>query len=213
MTQHAARPERGTAAFEDAQFEMVDPGDFSATRPRAESVPAAKPVRNTDDASHRRAAADVPSTGLGIFRDPPPARRHDDRIAFYGLGSLLVALSFWVSGGHALLSREAPAAVDGLLTSGIAAQAKGELADTAWRITGEGAARALIIEGVVRNGTQRGLHAGPVTVRVRGHDGMTRSFMLGRQGWTLGPGREVVVSGRLDIGDAGVASVEMTLTP
>jgi hypothetical protein len=200
-------------AFEDAEFEMVG----APSHPAGEHPPA-QPAFKANALKARQArpvhAQPAETSGLGIFRDPGETPRpQDDRIAFYGFGSILVALSFWVSGGHALFASQGPAARDMMTTSAISTPGTIQLVDTAWRLTGDGSDRALMIEGVVRNTGDRSGHAGPVTVRVRDETGATRSYLLGSKGWTLGPGREVVVAGRLDTGSLNIASVELLLSP
>jgi hypothetical protein len=145
--------------------------------------------------------------GMSVFGKKPARPMPDDSIAFYGFGAVLVMLSFWVFGGHSLFRN-----VDLMPTGAIHAKYNSsEIADTAWRVVTVDGRSALHVEGIVRNSGAVALHTKPVTVTVKHNDGSTKRYLLGQKGWTLGPGQEVVVSGRLDIASAAIASVAITL--
>jgi hypothetical protein len=149
--------------------------------------------------------------GMSVFdRSAPINQKTDDRVAFYGFATVLVVLAFWVSGGHAVFNR-----ADSITTASIAAApayGQGELIDSNWEIMGEGGKRALKVEGIVRNPGNQSIHAGPVLVRLEFADGSRSTFNLGREGWTLAAGHEILVSGRLDISAKPVASVTLSLS-
>ena len=145
--------------------------------------------------------------GMSVFGKKPAKPLRDDSIAFYGFSAALVALSFWVSGGHALFAQ-----IDRTVTGSIqSSQLRAEITDPTWRVITVDGRSALHVEGVVRNPGKLTVHSGPVTVTVKHEDGSTKRYILGRKGWTLGASQEVVVTGRLDIASASVASVVMSL--
>ena len=123
-------------------------------------------------------------------------------------GVVLVALSFWVSGGQTLFRN-----VDRMPVGSIKTAIGGsEIADAAWRVVTVNGRITLHVEGIVRNSGAVAVHTKPVTVTVKQSGGSTQRYLLGQKGWTLGPGQEVVVSGRLDIASANIASVVIALT-
>ncbi|MGL4406401.1 MAG: hypothetical protein ACRCT6_11610 [Notoacmeibacter sp.] len=146
--------------------------------------------------------------GMTVFGKRPNKKRSDDSVAFYGFSACLIALSFWVSGGHSLFQP-----LDLMATSGIERKNNAaEIADVAWRVVTIGGQSSLHVEGIVRNPGQNTIHSKPVTVAVKHSDGSTKRYLLGQKGWTLGAGQEVVVSGRLDIASSNIASVVIALT-
>ena len=145
--------------------------------------------------------------GMSVFGKKSAKPLRDDSIAFYGFSVALVALSFWVSGGHALFAQ-----IDRTVTGSIqSSQNAAEIIDPTWRVITVDGRSALHVESVVRNSSAAAIHSGPVTVTVKHEDGSTKRYILGRKGWTLGAIQEVVVTGRLDIASASVASIVMSL--
>ena len=144
--------------------------------------------------------------GMSVFGKKYTKPLRDDSIAFYGFSAALVMLSFWVSGGYSLFEQ-----IDRMPTSGIQV-ASSEIADAAWRVVTNDGKSALHVEGTVKNSGKVAVHTKPVTVTVKHNDGSTKRYLLGQKGWTLGPGQEVVVSGRLDIASASIASVVIALS-
>jgi hypothetical protein len=177
-------------AVVDADFETVGEGPVSDLQPKQ------------IEAEDRH----VDRTGMSVFGKKPAKPQPDDSIAFYGFAVILVALSFWVSGGHSLFRN-----VDRITTSSVQA-ASSEIADASWRVVTGGGKSALHVEGIVKNSGKVAVHTKPVTVTVKHNDGSTKRYLLGQKGWTLGPGQEVVVSGRLDIASPSIASVVIALS-
>ena len=106
MTQHVpptlATPMPGLRHADDvidAEFVTLDAGGSPLE-------PGSRPFDLRKRASLETDGAPV-AAGMRIFdraaADEPAPR--DDRLAFYVFGTMLVALSFWVSGGHTLASR------------------------------------------------------------------------------------------------------------
>lgn len=183
----------------DADFETIKPPEKTRI---AQTVKAPQKFeRQQNGPSQNGPSAD--KIGMTVFDKKPTRLLNDDSISFYGFGALLVLFSFWVSGGHNLFRQ-----VDTITTASIdAAKATTEIAEAAWRVVNIDGKNALHVEGIVRNSGPVAVHTKPVTVTVTQADGATKRYLLGQKGWTLGPGQEVVVSGRLDIASDGIASV------
>jgi hypothetical protein len=200
----------------DNRFEKREPvvdADFETivSAPNAITNGLAAAPKTNDDTMHptslRADKIGSDKVGMSVFGKKPARPMPDDSIAFYGFGAILVMLSFWVSGGHSLFRT-----VDLMPTGAIHAKnSSSEIADTAWRVVTVDGRSALHVEGIVRNSGRLAVHTKPVTVTVKHNDGSTKRYLLGQKGWTLGPGQEVVVSGRLDIASAAIASVAITL--
>jgi hypothetical protein len=197
----------------DADFETIEAISISS----AKSVEIAAPAddKMQADSATEKNNSDrfgTDKVGMSVFGRKPAKLVGDDSIAFYGFGVALVMLSFWVSGGHSLFRP-----IDSTVTGSIPAAASvtdgySEVVDAAWRVVTIDGRSALHVEGTVRNSGTQAVHTRPVTVTVKQTDGFTKRYLLGQKGWTLGPGQEVVVSGRLDIASAGIASVVIALT-
>jgi hypothetical protein len=187
----------------DADFETV-----SESKPMP-SKPNVKPdeVAPTISAQPTLTFHHPDKTGMSVFGKKPGILVRDDTVAFYGFGAALVLLSFWVSGGQSLFAK-----LDTTTTSSIRSDMSStEFKDASWRVVTLGGKSALHVEGIVRNSGAKSAHAKPVLVSVKHLDGSSKRYLLGQKGWTLGPGQEVVVSGRLDIASASVASVDIAL--
>jgi hypothetical protein len=194
----------------DADFETIVSAPNAITNglaaaPKIKDNKADSPSLHADKMGSDKIGSD--KVGMSVFGKKPARPMPDDSIAFYGFGAILVMLSFWVSGGHSLFRT-----VDLMPTGAIHAKNSSfEIADTAWRVVTVDGRSALHVEGIVRNSGRLAVHTKPVTVTVKHSDGLTKRYLLGQKGWTLGPGQEVVVSGRLDIASAAIASVAITL--
>jgi hypothetical protein len=189
---HKMRFEQSTEPVLDAEFETV------GEETKFESAPIK--IEPEDRAADK--------SGMSVFGKKPSRPMPDDSIAFYGFGAILVMLSFWVSGGHSLFRQ-----IDRMPTASIQPLgASSEIADASWRVITADGKSALHVEGIVRNSGKIAVHTKPVTVTVKHNDGSTKRYLLGQKGWTLGPGQEVVVSGRLDITSASIASVVIALS-
>jgi hypothetical protein len=186
----------------DADFETVE----AASKPNLNSAP----LIDTPDKLEPNLAGD--KAGMSVFAKKYAKPLRDDSIAFYGFSAALVMLSFWVSGGYSLFRQVDLMTTSSIQTPGNFAPGVSEIADASWRVVTIGGKNALHVEGIVRNPGTVAIHAKPVTVTVKHNDGSTKRYLLGQNGWTLGPGQEIVVSGRLDIASASIASVVIALS-
>jgi hypothetical protein len=207
-----SQPSRKTAAGANPLRAglVIDAGpvidaDFVAVGPQRNFVPKRqKPLESTQSANE----------GMDLFRrgvaqaTADAAVEKEDRTAFYGFSVLLVALSFWFSGGYTLFARSLPATatIQSTMHDGGAM-----LAETAWRVDGQPGREILRVEGIVRNPAAHAIHSETVAVQVRRIDGSKVVYRLGEKGWALGAGQEVTFTAALDIAAADVASVAFDL--
>ncbi len=183
----------------DADFETV----VADPQPKKSTAPLMPDTEQSDPNAQK-----ADKLGMSVFGKKPAKPKVDDKIAFYGFGTILVALSFWVSGGHSLFRNVDPMPVSAIKD----AKGSSEIADAAWRVVTVNGQSALHVEGIVRNSGAVAVHAKPMIVTVKLKDGAAKRYLLGQKGWTLGPSQEVVVSGRLDIASSNIASVVIELS-
>jgi hypothetical protein len=138
--------------------------------------------------------------GMSLFagRDGPaaPARKNgnsaperENRAAFYGFSAVLVVLSFWVSGGHALFNH-------GGATLAARPDATVMLTDQTWHaLPGAG----LAVSAVLLNTGTAPAAAKPVDVRIRMADGRHLTFRIGAGGARIAAGSAMPVSARFDL--------------
>jgi archaellum component FlaG (FlaF/FlaG flagellin family) len=195
-------------AATDAEFETIDPSSMGglADGVSNDSGPEKFEPKKLEAKNSEHGQTDSDKTGMSVFGKKSSRPAPDDSIAFYGFGAVLVVLSFWVFGGHSLFQN-----VDRMTTASIRAVST-EIADASWRVVTADGKTELFVEGIVKNSGKVALHTKPVTVTVKHNGGSTKRYLLGQNGWTLAPGQEVVVSGRLDIGSASIASVVIALS-
>lgn len=186
----------------DADFETIE---ASPTKAAGKSNPDLITKLEFNDGGQKSAGR---QNGMSVFAKKSASNRADDLLAFYGFSACLVALSFWVSGGHSLFRN-----VDTMTTSALySGNSSAEISDVAFQIVTLNGRSVLNVDGVVRNPGALAIHAKPVAVKVTYKDGSMKRYLLGQKGWTLGPRQEVVVSGRLDIASTTVEAVDIALT-
>lgn len=172
--------------FADAEFEPVEHGPG----PRS---------------SRTRAAG--PAAGMEMLRDAPataaPAARQPGGPLFWSAGLALVALAFWVSGGHALVRQ-------------VALQAPAESAqplrigEVESRVETHGGRDILFVDGRARNHGESPLPLPPIEIAVTANDGATTRYFLGTRGTDLDPGASYDFSSRLEAPTNGVKTVSVT---
>jgi hypothetical protein len=208
---YARSGSKPASAFEAGSF-----GRKPALEKSAVADDTLRPIAPSQDTvSPKNSSKDAAKLGMSVFARSgdlagDPSLNPDSQFAFYAVAGIVIALSLWISVGLAAFNRTDPITTASLNAAEQSGQA--ELVNSTWRLTGENANRALTVEGIVRNPGLTGVHAGPVIVKIEFDDGSRRTFSLGREGWTLAPGNEILVSGRLDIDSKAVASVTLSLT-
>ncbi|TKT75289.1 hypothetical protein [Aquamicrobium sp. LC103] len=188
---HKERPSRATAAeFTDADFEIL--GDTGFRNARLFSGRIGK-HGEPDGMETLRGGAGAAASGWFKTRGGP---------AFWLFGAALVAATFWISGGHALL-RHVP------MPAGETAQPLhiGELKS---RVENLGGKPVLLVEGEARNVGSGAIPVPPLAIAVIGNDGQSRRYFLGTNDAVLEPGERFSFSSRLEPPADGVKSVAVT---
>lgn len=148
-----------------------------------------------------------PPAGLSVLGQQGRAPGHFSRRGgplFWSAGLGLAALSFWISGGHALLPLD-----------GMAGGKDGEslrISAVQSRVEAMGGRPILHVEGGLTNEGDEALRVPPIGIDVTASDGATTRYLLGTNGGIVRPGERFVFSSRLVAPKSGVASVSLSLT-
>lgn len=191
MTAATPRPSASAAGgpnrddFTDADYEAVPPPDGRATTARQ---PAAVAPEGLSLLAGAAAVAQAPARGGPLF---------------WAAGLLLVALAFWVSGGHALVRAMVPASI------GQPAQPL-RIAEVQSRVERHNGRDILFVTGQAENHGATPLALPPIEIAVTGNDGRLRRYNLGTRGTELGPGDRYSFSSRLEAPTNGVKTVSVT---
>lgn len=179
-----AADDLGTADVVDAEFEIV--GD------RQPMVPS-QSFRPRAEAGMDFLAAKPAPAGPGLF-----ARRGG--VFFWTGGVALACMSFWVSGGYALV----------LPQGGLSAGPAFTLSDISSRVDASGPRPVLFVDGQAGNDGAVGAAMPGLEIRVASLDGAITRYKLGTSSRRLGPGERFAFSSRLDVPRNGVKSVSVT---
>lgn len=177
-------------------------GDVSDAQYETVSVAGGEPAPRFDraPAPEKGAAAGMDflkagAAGTGRGRGGP---------LFWACGLLLVALAFWISGGHALVGRGAP---------GPAAQAPAgsalHIAGVTSRIEAHDGRSVLFVEGRAENRGGAALALPGIGIAVTANDGAVTRYHLATRGTELKPGDRYSFSSRLEAPDSGVRTVSV----
>ena len=180
-----ARAMRADGDVTDAQYETL-PARAGAAPARFDANPAA-------------AGMDFLKTGA------PTAPRSGPRrggVAFWGAGLVLVALAFWVSGGHALVSRGAPSQAAG-------AKPPLSIADVRSRVETRDGRAVLYVDGRAANAGGGTLALPPIEIAVTANDGGVARYLLAAADTQLKPGDRYSFSSRLEAPASGVRTVSV----
>lgn len=173
-----------------------------------ESLPAAAQARPRAEPPQPAAAADAPARGMDILKEAPqPAGARRAGPAFWLFGIALAAGAFWVSGGHALVSRPEPAAA---IPASAPADPREALRITgvASRIEKGGNGRSFVlVDGEVVNTGRDPAAVPPLDIRVTDGAGRSTLYVLNSGGRLLAPSRRFPFSSRLEAPVDGVGTV------
>lgn len=137
--------------------------------------------------------------GSGPVRARPFSRSGGPAFWLCGLG--VAAASFWMAGGHALVS-------DGALF-GTAPQSALSLSAVTSRIDDSGARALLFVDGEAGNDGAAEARMPPLEIRVTGEDGRITRYRLGTLDRILAPGERFAFSGRVEVPRNGVKAVSV----
>ncbi|MEO4000644.1 hypothetical protein [Mesorhizobium sp. CAU 1732] len=184
MTDPQARRDNAQPTdFSEAEYETLDPR--SALQPAQQST------------------ATPPAVGMDTLRFAAAAEIDDGRQGgplFWGFSLTLVALAFWVSGGHALM-RQAVIGVPSQMAQPL------RIAEVKSRIELQGGREILFVEGQAQNHSDQELPLPPIEISVIATDGETTRYFLGTRGTELKPGGRYAFSSRLEPPTNGVKTV------
>jgi hypothetical protein len=185
----AAGGGRGEASdIVEAEFEIV--GDR-------------EPLVPPDTFQPRRDAGMAFLAGPATVATPPGLFARRGGALFWTGGLALTCLSFWVSGGHALvLSQNRPSAS--------AAGPAFTLSDISSRVDASGPRPVLFVDGQAGNDGAAGAAMPGLEIRVASLDGTVTRYKLGTSSRRLDPGESFAFSSRLDVPRNGVKSVSVT---
>lgn len=177
----------GPAGVIDADYVRLPPGG------RAEAF---------GSASSRRSAA-APREGMDMLRQGPAAARREPAGAlFWTVGTMLVAATFWISGGHALFrdlalfNRSEPETL--------------RIVNVSSRIDASGAKAVLLVDGETLNEGKAVDQLPAIEIAVTENDGLITRYRLGTAGRQLAPGETFGFSSRLDAPKNGMKAVSVT---
>ncbi|TPJ33609.1 hypothetical protein [Mesorhizobium sp. B2-8-3] len=182
------------AAPERVMFDAADIVDADyVVLPRFAAAPSAPPPQ-------------IPPTpsieGMGMLRKPEavPSRSSRGGPMFWIAGVGIALISFWVSGGHALVRQSpfwAAAAPAGALTiSGVTS-----------RIDESGLKPVLFVDGEAANDGTRSQTLPPLEIRVTDNNSNIIRYRLGTSNRSLAPGERFGFSSRFDVPKDGVRTV------
>ena len=182
----AKTPARREAAdFTDAEYETVG----AAQRTSPASFTEAKPATGMDFLKAGAKAIDDGSKHGGPL--------------FWTFGLALVALAFWVSGGHALVRQQVAALAPAETREAL------RIGEVKSRVERHGGRDVLFVEGRAENHGPQPLALPPIEIAVTATDGATTRYFLGTSGTELAPGDRYSFSSRLESPRNGVKSVSV----
>lgn len=188
-----ARPQRPASDdIVDADFVTIVPGRPGASRQ------AEPPAGGT--------AAD--SGGMDMLRGAGAGQRRERRNGgpvFWIVSMVLVFGAFWVSGGHAIVSRDNAAGDDAVRATPIRQPLR--IVNVVSRIDRRGERAFLLVDGEVANPGESGAAVPPLAIIVTGLDGRETRYYLGTNEKVLEPGESFAFSSRLHAPNEGVRTV------
>jgi hypothetical protein len=187
-----ARPQRaGADDIIDAEFETIIPEQKPASR--------ARQTRNDD--------MPADAGGMDMLRGSRTARsdRRNGGPVFWIVGLALVFGAFWVSGGHAIVSRnDAP---EGKRATSTPFQQPLRIVNVVSRIDRRGERTFLLVDGEVANPGEARSTVPPLAIIVTSLEGRETRYYLGTNEKVLAPGERFAFSSRLHAPNEGVRTV------
>lgn len=181
----------GPPAVIDADYVRLPSGErteaFGAESPRWSAANASSP----------------PLEGMHVLRQgPAEVRREPGGQLFWTVGAILVAATFWISGGHALFR-------DTQLFSRPEAETL-RIVNLTSRIDASRGKAVLLVDGETLNDGKAVEQLPAIEIAVTGHDGLITRYRLGTAGRPLSPGETFGFSSRLDAPKNGMKAVSVT---
>lgn len=171
-------------------------GEASATR---------SPCGSEADGVAKSDAPQPPTDGMAILlrHGPTPSKPFSRAAgpAFWLAGFGVAAATFWIAGGHALVTESdllRPSPQSALSISAVTS-----------RIDDSGMRALLLVDGEAGNDGVAQAQLPPLEIRVTGDDGRITRYRLGTLDRTLAPGERFAFSGRVEVPRNGVKSVSV----
>lgn len=170
----------------DADYEIVadgvDAGQMIAGKPIAGEAPGMDMLRKA-----------APAPRAGRARGGP---------IFWSAGIAFATLAFWMSGGHALVSRP-------VLNAGQQAGAL-SIAGVRSRVGNAGSRPVLFVDGEAVNGGASSASFPALEIHVTANDGRTTRYNLGTLADSLAANAKLTFSSRLEVPKSGVKTVSVS---
>lgn len=178
-------PRREPGDFSEADYEIVGDGGGPAR-----SVPRPEPAAASSGMDFLKPGATAAENGAGR-----------GGALFWTAGLMLVALTFWVSGGHALVRQHAT------MTAELREPLR--IAEVRSRVESHNGRDVLFVEGRAENHAAGPHTLPPIEIAVTGNDGERSRYFLGTSGTELRPGERYAFSSRTEAPRNGVKSVSV----
>lgn len=172
----------------DADFETIIPGE--------------KPHIEERQTAGTASAASQP--GMDMLRAADRGERRNGGPVFWIVGLAIVFGAFWVSGGHAIVSRD-NGARDAVSNSPFKQPLR--IVDVVSRIDRGRDRTFLLVDGAVDNPSDHPALVPSLTITVTGLDGRETHYYLGTDEKALAPGQRFDFSSRLHAPEGGVRTV------
>ena len=189
---------------------MAGPGANSPARRAVPEIADAvfETIAPARDATPVRFPDAQPATGMEYLKAGVAAvearSRHGGPL-FWTCGLALVALAFWVSGGHALVRQQAAA-----IPSAETAREALRIGTVTSRVERHGSRDVLFVDGSAENRGSDTRILPPFEIVVTATDGGITNYFLGTNDASLAPGGRYSFSSRLEAPRNGVKSVSVT---
>ena len=199
MTEPKARSDGAAARLEAVASNDIVDADFE-TLPSSPSVDKMPPRQSA--ATSEPAALD----GMDMLRkaELKPVRPFTQQggPAFWAIGIGLALASFWIAGGHALISHMALAADSGLGSSL-------SISSVTSHVDASGERPVLFVDGEAGNDGASPTPLPPLEISVTGNDGSITRYRLGTSARPLAPGERFAFSSRVEVPRNGVKTVSV----
>ncbi len=198
---HAA-PQRPLAPGRETTGDVID-AEYETLARDGPSAPSAPPPQ----AGPAQNPARGPARGMDILKqEAAPAPRRGGP-AFWVFGLALVAAAFWVSGGHALVSR--PPAAPGTAAPAAADPREAlRIVGVTSRMERNSQGRSFVlVDGEVVNGGDKAVALPPLAIAVTDGAGRSTRYLLSTGDRRLAPAARFPFSSRLEAPADGVGTV------
>lgn len=191
--QDSRRFSGGIATGADAAGPVID-AEFVAVGAATPSPAPPRPMVN--------APARGPARGMDMLSRPGRAGSQRGGPMFWSMGAIVIASAFWVSGGHVLFARAAPA---------VQVEAKLAIRDLSVRVEERNGRSLILVDGRVANPGAARQPVPPIAIEIVGKDGRRVRHLLSTNGEYVAPSADFAFSSRLQAPMGVVDKVDVKL--